>query len=187
MARTPSVSDEEILEIAMGVMRQRGPKLFTLSEVASRVGLSRAAINLRFKSTKSLKLTLMKKIADGMERELKALSRTPGSDALLQLVDFLGALAKNKGAVVTTLNTHTANLLDPDMADIGKMQNDAIISAVSAAMPKIGIEHDDAVSLFYSHIVGCFFTWNDESETASSYLIRQTRVWLMMVGIPVEE
>jgi len=77
MARTQTVSDEEILQAARRVIHRRGYDAFTLSDVAEAVGLSRAAIILRFESTRGLKLRLATKMVHEFIARLEALPHLP--------------------------------------------------------------------------------------------------------------
>lgn len=68
MPRPKLVSDTDVLDATRRVMRRQGPG-FTLADVASEVGLSRAALIQRFEN----KAGLAKHLADHNRRELEAL------------------------------------------------------------------------------------------------------------------
>ena len=56
MPRPKLHSDEFILDTALGILLQKGPSAFTLSDVAEAVGISRAALIQRFKDKATLHL-----------------------------------------------------------------------------------------------------------------------------------
>ena len=56
MPRPKLHSDEFILDTALGILLQKGPSAFTLSDVVEAVGISRAALIQRFKDKATLHL-----------------------------------------------------------------------------------------------------------------------------------
>lgn len=61
MPRPKLHSDEFILDTALGILLQKGPSAFTLSDVAEAVGISRAALIQRFKDKATLHLKVMER------------------------------------------------------------------------------------------------------------------------------
>src|SRR6516225_8589088 len=91
MGRPFAASDDQILRAASKVISRRGPDAFSLAEVASEVGLSRAAIILRFKSTHALKVTLLTRQVERFAANLATLPNSPSGDNLLQVAAFIGS------------------------------------------------------------------------------------------------
>ena len=142
MARTPSVSDEEILEAARRVIGRLGPNAFTVTDVASEVGLSRAAIILRFKSTHALKVLLLNRMVDQFIEMLAQLPKTPSGDNLLIVAAFIGERASNiderarkRGPLPSFFASYPANMEDPDLAALERRRGEALRVAVSRVMP----------------------------------------------------
>src|SRR5262245_12990227 len=90
MARPLTVSDDQILRAAGKLIHRDGPAAFSIAQVANQVGLSRAAIILRFKSTQALKIASLRQMVEQFETALSALPKSPGGDNLLQLAAFIG-------------------------------------------------------------------------------------------------
>lgn len=67
MPRPKLHSDEFILDTALGILLQKGPSAFTLSDVAEAVGISRAALIQRFKD----KATLHRKVMERTTQEVR--------------------------------------------------------------------------------------------------------------------
>jgi AcrR family transcriptional regulator len=67
MPRPKLHSDEAILDAARQVLLRRGPAGFTLSDVATAVGISRAALIQRFQD----KTTLHRKVMERMTQEVR--------------------------------------------------------------------------------------------------------------------
>ena len=185
MARQQSVSDDQILQAGMRVMVRRGHDAFTLSEVAGEVGLSRAAIILRFKGTHALKLRLTAHIVELFKESLRSLPVSRSGDGLLQLVAFIGRMIASPGSLTAFMRTYHANIEDAALARLELQRADALRAAVAERLPEIAIAHDSAVTAFVAHIGGTLMGWEVQSDKdASSYLVERTKEWLTMAGIP---
>lgn len=188
MARTPTVSDDEILDAAKKVLYRRGPDAFTLAEVAADVGLSRAAIILRFKSTQELKVTLLSKMVSLFTLQVAELPKNPSGDNLLKVAAFIGSRMTNVQGLTAFLNNHFSNISDPILFDLELKRGAAWHNAISRSMPPITIDHDAAVAAFSAHLSGTLLAWpGSENETCLNYMLRRTKEWLRLAGIPFTE
>ncbi len=195
MARTPSVSDEEILEAARRVIGRLGPNAFTVTDVASEVGLSRAAIILRFKSTHALKVLLLNRMVDQFIEMLAQLPKTPSGDNLLIVAAFIGERASNidvrarkRGPLPSFFASYPANMEDPDLAALERRRGEALRVAVSRVMPMTTIGRKAAVTAFCAHMTGSIMASLAAEDTDSrAYLVSRTRDWLRLAGIPFAE
>jgi TetR/AcrR family macrolide resistance operon transcriptional repressor len=188
MARTPSVSDEEILEAARRVINRLGPGAFTVTDVAAEVGLSRAAIILRFKSTHALKVLLLNRLVDQFIEMLAQLPQTPSGDNLLSVAAFIGERARNRGALPSFFANYAANMDDTDLAALERRRGEALRTAVSRVMPPTTIGTEAAVTAFCAHLTGSIMASLAAEDTDSrAYLVSRTSDWLRLAGIPFEE
>lgn len=188
MARTPSVSDEQILESARKVMGRRGPDAFTLAEVAAEVNLSRAAIILRFKSTQALKVRLLTQMVERFEELLARLPQTSGGNSLIAIATFIGTHAGSKESSASFFSSYSQNLQDPELAALEVRRGTALSAAISTAMPDTVIGHDSAVMAFRAHLTGSIMAFQAAEETNSrDYLVQRTQEWLRLAGIPFED
>src|SRR3546814_16091822 len=96
MARPQIASDKQIFDAAERVFARSGPDAFTLAEVAKEVGLSRAAIILRFKSTQALKIMLMSRLHEKFIAFVDTFPKTPGGDQLLEIAASIGSRAGSR-------------------------------------------------------------------------------------------
>src|SRR5580700_2906759 len=101
MGRPFTASDDDILNAAGKVIARRGPDAFSIAEVAADVGLSRAAIILRFKSTHALKVTLLARMVERFCAALQALPQTPSSDNVLRLAAFIGSYVRSRQSLAS--------------------------------------------------------------------------------------
>lgn len=168
----------------MRVMVRRGHESFTLSEVALEVGLSRAALILRFKSTRALKLTLTAHIVERFEQSLRSLPVTPGGDGLIELAGFIGAMISTPGNLTSFMRTYYSNVDDDEFARLESRRAEALRTAVSQRMPAVSISHQSAVAAFVAHIGGSLMQWEVQQSTdARTYLMERTVEWLTLAQI----
>jgi len=185
VARTPTVSDKQILEAAQRVIGRRGSDAFTLAEVASDVGLSRAAVILRFKSTQSLKVILLTRMVDQFILLLGELPKTPSGDNLLNLAGFIGKLVPIREALNSFFMRYSTNVTDHELATLEFKRGEALHIAISHVMPELSIDHQSAIQAFTAHIAGTIMALHGEEEAEPRwYLVKRTEEWLRLAGIP---
>lgn len=187
MARTPTVSDQHILDAAQTVLVSRGVDSFTLSEVAKRVNLSRAAIILRFKSTRDLKAALLRRQLEEFKHFLESCPTEPGGDNLLELASKIGGYVGSRESFSFFLTRYCDNLQEEELAALEVERGLALKQAVSRAMPETAIPLDEAVTAFTAHLTGTFMAWPWSDEpNPRDYTIKQTILWLKLARIPLE-
>jgi AcrR family transcriptional regulator len=185
MARPQTASDDEILQASLRVMVRRGHDAFTLSEVAAEVGLSRAAIILRFKGTHALKVRLTTYIVDRFVQSLRSLPSSRGGDGLLELVAFIGQKVSSPGSLAAFMRTYHSNIEDKELLRLERKRGAALRAAVAERMPSTAITRDSAVTAFGAHISGCLMQWEVQTGTdARCYLVERTKQWLTLAQIP---
>ena len=189
MVRPKLASDDEVLEAARQVMARRGPNGFTITEVAAEVGLSRAAIILRFKGTEELKAAMMSEMVAPLIRALDQVPDVPGGDSLLKVAESIGGHISSRAGSANYFSSYSRNMQDRKMIELERKRGAAMREAISRAMPKTLIEHDAAVALFRAHLSGSILSWHGESsaDDAKTFLIARTQQWLKLAGIPFTE
>lgn len=188
MARTPTVSDEVILEAAGEVLWKRGVDGFTIAEVAKSVGLSRAALILRFTSTQALKVTLLKQMVERFSRLMSELPTTPGGDSLMELAAFIGRHANTRSSSAAFWAIYHSNLNDPDLSALEIERGMILRKAIFQMMPETRIDRDSAVAAFNAHLGGTMLALlAEEGAEPYEYLLERTREWLRLAGIPFSD
>ncbi len=192
MARPFTASDEQILEVASSVMSRRGPDLFSIAEVASEVGVSRAAIIQRFKSTSALRTTSLTHLVDlftsALDKLLTTFAKSAGGDNLLRLGAFIGSYVHTRESSAKFFASYTTNIQDLELAELELRRGSALRTAISRAMPKVVVEHEVAVSAFGAHLTGNILAWlamNDSNPRR--HLVTRTSEWLRFTRIPFSE
>jgi AcrR family transcriptional regulator len=184
MARPQSVSDEEILHVAWQVIARRGYNSFTLAEVAEAVGLSRAAIILRFKSTKALRLRLATHMTDRFEQRFTEMPVSRSGDALLDFAEMMGKWIDSHDKFARFMAIFHENIQDEELAAIERKRGDILHRAVTLRMPKTALDTKSAVLSFRAQLSGAMMQWEVESGVSpSDYLVARTQDWLTLAQI----
>lgn len=115
MPRTKSISNDRVVEAALQIVREHGPRDFTLAQIATAVSLSPATLLQRFGS----KATLLQLVTEHASRLLdEELSRplNAGTEPKQDLVAWLVELAmpvRTRQLLVAHLQVLEQDLLDP--------------------------------------------------------------------------
>jgi TetR/AcrR family macrolide resistance operon transcriptional repressor len=188
MGRPFTASDEDILHAAGKVIARRGPDAFSIAEVAADVGLSRAAIILRFKSTHALKVTLLERMVEEFSSHLKTLPQSPGGDNVLRLAAFVGSYVHSRQSSARFFSTYSNNIQDRDLRELERKRGEVLFAAVSKVLPEVAIDHTSAVAAFSAHLSGSIVAWlAHDDEDSRGYLVMRTREWLKLAGIAFSE
>jgi TetR/AcrR family macrolide resistance operon transcriptional repressor len=185
MGRPFTASDSEILQAAGKVIGRRGPEAFSIAEVASEVGLSRAAIILRFKSTHALKVASMTTMMQYFVTALDTLPKSPSGDNVLRLAAFIGSWVHSRESSARFFSNYTANIHDRELTELEVRRGEALNKAISNVMPESAIDHDSAVTAFCAHLTGSIIAWIGLGGSDSrGYVVMRTGEWLKLARIP---
>jgi len=184
MARPVIASDEEILQAAHRVLDRRGPDAFSIAEVATEAGVSRATIILRFRSTSALKLTLLTQVVQYFAGAIAQVPKPKGGDGLLHIAAFIGSYLHSRESSAKFFARYNANLQDRELIALEHRRGKILLDAISEVMPKVAIEHDAAVRAFLSQLTGNIIAWlATDDQDSRRYLVLRTRDWLQLAGI----
>lgn len=189
MGRPFTASDDQILLAARNVLTRRGPGGFSIKEVANEVGLSRAAIILRFKSTHALKVASLEKLVQQFATALETLPQTPSGDNLLRLAAFIGSYTRSRESSRRFFeNYYASNVRDRELLDLERKRGEVLDTAISRVMPGSALERGSAVLAFRAHLSGSIMAWHGlEDADARQYLVTRTREWLRLAGMSFSE
>ena len=186
MARPFTATDDEILTAARKVITLRGPDAFSIAEVANEVGLSRAAIILRFKSTHALKVASLEKMVQQFAAVLATLPQTPSGDNVLRLAAFIGSYMRSRESSLRFFsNYYSSNVHDRELLQLERRRGDALHAAISRVMPETAIDHEATVIAFRAHLTGSIIAWLSLDDPDSRrYIVMRSTEWLGLAGIP---
>jgi AcrR family transcriptional regulator len=189
MARPFTASDDEILGAARNVLATHGPDAFSVAAVASKVGLSRAAIILRFKSTHALKVALLGEMVQQFAAALDTLPQTPSGDNLLRLAAFIGSHTHSRESSMRFFaNYYSSNVRNRELLELERARGEALDRAISKVMPVSALQRSSAVLAFRAHLSGSIMAWLGLDDVdARGYLVSRTREWLKLAGLTCSE
>jgi len=188
MARPFTASDDQILQAARKVIGLRGADAFSIAEVASEVGLSRAAIILRFKSTHALKVASLTDLVREFADALEALPQDPSGDNLLRVAAFIGSYVRSRESSAKFFERYSANVKYRELIELEIRRSEALRKAVSNVMPPLSIDHQSAITAFCAHLTGSILTWIGlDDSNPRGYLVSRTSEWLRLARIPFDE
>ena len=184
MARPQTVTDEEILDAAGRVIARRGYESFALSDVAAEVGLSRAAIILRFKSTHDLRSALTHKMNVRFITELSAQAVERSGDGLLDLCAFLADAIGSVDNYAGFLVIFRVNITESVMAEVEQERADALRAAIAARMPPTALSRQASVLAFEAMLQGLVMQWASSPKASlREHLLQRTKDWLTLAGL----
>ena len=186
MARPFTATDDEILLAARKVITLHGPDAFSIAAVATEVGLSRAAIILRFKSTHALKVASLEKMVQQFVEVLETLPKTPSGDNVLRVAAFIGSYVRTRESSVRFFsNYYSSSVLDRELLDLERRRGDALHAAISRVMPETTIDHDATVVAFRAHLTGSIMAWLGlDDQDSRRYVLMRSTEWLSLARIP---
>ena len=160
-----------------------------MAEVASEVGLSRAAIILRFKSTHALKVASLEKMVEQFAAALDVLPTTPSGDNLLHVAAFIGSYMHSRESSVRFFaNYYGSNVQDRELLKLEHQRGAVLNRAIGRVMPETVLDRDSAVTAFGAHLTGSITTWLSLDDANSRrYLVMRTKEWLRLARIPFNE
>ncbi|HMN46760.1 MAG TPA: TetR/AcrR family transcriptional regulator [Povalibacter sp.] len=185
MGRPFTASDDQILDAARTVISRRGPDAFSIAEVANEVGLSRAAIILRFKSTHALKVASLNDMVRQFAAILATLPQTPGGDNLLRVAAFIGGhMGSRESSVRFFANLYGSSVQDRELLQLERNRGAALDAAISKVMPETSVTRESAVLAFRAHLTGTITAWlTTDDPDSRSYLVMRTAEWLRLAQI----
>lgn len=188
MARPLSVTDDQILDATQAVWEQLGPHGLTMSEIAREVGLSRAAISLRFGSLDDLKRRLVQRMAVSFEERLGEIRLDPGAAGLIAFARMLGTMMRSREQFKNFMLRYNAGLHDPILLELENRRSAALQALVTGVMPETAIDKTAAVDAFLAQMTGSMMNWQTmHHPDAAEFLMERTVNWIRLAGIPYDD
>lgn len=176
MGRPKLHSDDAILDAAREVLLEKGPSSFTLSDVAARIGLSRAALIQRFKDRQTLHYKVMEQATREVRDYMAAASPETGLDALWTLLkDLIEGLGEGENFAGYLL-LEWSDVQDESLNRLARERNRMVRAAIAERLPPDGPDREEAAGLVQAVIQGAAMQWLIEKNGALDAFTRdQTR------------
>lgn len=180
MARRKTLSDEAVLDAALGLIHQRGPEALTFDSLSQACGLSGATLVQRFGGKAALKQAALLRAWDGLDaqtaRLAAAVPRTPaGAIALLVgLSDYGEIEAYAEGLLVLR-----EDLRDPLLRARGAAWQAALVAALDACFADTPWAPRDIGPLMAAQWQGSLLWWSFDPEGPVADHVRRELVRLV--------
>jgi len=129
--RPKTVDDNTVLDAALKIMLRPQREAFTLSDVATEVGLSRAALIQRFQNRDGLQLRVAER---GLQMLEEYLQEAPSHQGVDDVWTFLRTLVNSMGSddrLPSLLMMLRDDMVDKELNTIAKARNRLIRNAIS--------------------------------------------------------
>ena len=179
MPRPKLHSDDTILDAARDAMLRSGPSHFTLSEVASAVGISRAALIQRFKDRDTLHLRVLEKMTAEVRVYFAEANRDVGLGPLwAMLKDLISGMGSGEGTEGYLLLYHE-DVRVPARLRLAQERNELVRNAIRDRLPRTPHDPERTASLVQAMIQGACMQWLiDREGDLSAFMVAQTRLLL---------
>lgn len=176
MARPKLHSDSDILDTALRVLLQKGPHAFTLSDVASAIGMSRAALIQRFGDKQALHRKVMERATGEVRDYFASLDATRGLAPLwAMLKDLIGGMGSGEG-VEGYLLLLWGDTRDDGLRALAAERNRLVRDAITARLPLEPHAPGSTAGLIQSVLQGACMRWFVEREgELAGYMTAATR------------
>ncbi len=178
MPRLKTVSDEEVLRAALEILARDGMG-FTLTDVASHVGLSRATLIQRFGDRNAILHRMAEHEVEATRNWLESLPVEQGHDALWR---FLETIVRSMGSgegfsvrvVIAALEAR-----DPILRTFADQRYALVQAAIAARLPA-DTERDALAGHIHAVIAGATMQWvaSDGAVDLSDFVLARLR-WAM--------
>jgi AcrR family transcriptional regulator len=180
MARRKRLSDEAVLDAALGLIHQHGPEALTFESLSQACGLSGATLVQRFGGKAALKQAALLRAWDGLDAQTKSLAaavpRTPaGAIALLVGLSDYGEIdAYAEGLLVLR-----EDLRDPRLRARGAAWQAALVAALDACFADTPHVPRDIGLLMAAQWQGSLLWWSFDPRGAIAEHVRHELVRLV--------
>ena len=178
MPRPKTVSDEDVLAAALEVLADKGQD-FTLTDLANRIGLSRATLIQRFGDRDAILLRIAAYEVELTHQWLESIEIVSGPDGLWQFLEIIvGSMGEGDGfsARVTLAALEARN---PALRQLAQERYALVQAAIAARLPA-GRNRDRTAEHIHTTIAGASMRWvvSDRATGLSDFVLDQLR-WML--------
>lgn len=175
MPRPKTVSDNDVLAGALEVLAEKGQN-FTLTDLANRIGLSRATLIQRFGDRDAILMRITAYDVGLTRQWLESIETVPGPDGLWHFLEtIVGSMGDGDGfsarVTLAALEAH-----NPALRQYGQQRYGLVQAAIAARLPA-GPNRDAAAEHIHAIIAGSSMQWvvSDRGTGLAGHVMRQLR------------
>jgi AcrR family transcriptional regulator len=184
MPRRKSISDEEILDLALPILAAAGPAGFTLGDVARAVGVAPATLLQRFGDKQTL---IARAFARDNERFIPWLDTLPdgiGVDVVVGIYSDATLLFGESPSLADHLLWLREDIRDPALNRLARERFSLFRAAIVKRLPPLPIPPDRAAQLLDAQYHGAVVQWALEPQGRLADFVRQSlRDWFRLAGL----
>lgn len=182
MPRPKLHSDEFILDTALGILLQKGPSAFTLSEVAGAVGISRAALIQRFTDKATLHRKVMERATQEVRDYFAGASPDKGLDPLWSMLkDLIAGMGPGAGTEGYLL-LMWGDIQESSLRALAAERNRLVLEAIEARLPSGQHAPYETAGLIQTVIQGSCMQWLVEPEgELAAFMTERTHMLLSVL------
>ena len=175
MPRPKTVSDEDVLGAALEVMARNG-MVFTMSDIARHVGLSRATLIQRFGDRDAILRRIAAQEVEATRSWLDTLSTDEGTRALWPFLETIVTGMGDGDGFSVRVQIAAFESRDPALRSFADQRYALVREAIAARLPD-GPERDATAMHLHAVIAGATMQWvaSDDSEGLSACVLRRLR------------
>lgn len=158
MPRPKTVADIEVMNAAIEVLAQRGMAEFTLSEIARRVGLSRATLIQRFGDRDAILRRMAEHEVAATRQYLESLPIETGPRGLCRFLDeIIRSMGPGEGFSVRVAIA-ALEARDPDLRAMANVRYGLVQEAMMARLPD-NPDREEIARTLHAVIAGATMQW----------------------------
>lgn len=181
MARRKTISDEAVLDAALGVMIAKGPHGYTLADIAAVAGISPATLLQRFGDKRRLAVAVFARDNQAFERTLAALPAAVGAAAVIAVFRLLTPDTVDIELFADQLLWLRQDMRDPDLNQLARERFALLRAAVAARLPPLPMAPELAARLIEAQWQGALNQWGIEREgRLVDYVTESLAAWMIL-------
>lgn len=183
MPRRKSISDDELLDLALPVIAEAGPA-FTLADVAKAVGVAPATLLQRFGDKHTLTLRAFARDNERFIPWLETLPTGVGAEVVVRIYADATRLFGDNPSLADHLLWLREDIRDPALNQLARRRFRLFREAMVRRLPPLPIPPDRAADLLDAQYHGAIMQWAMEPQgPLADFVARSLRDWFRLSGL----
>lgn len=175
MPRPKTISDEDVLAASLEVLADKGQG-FTLTDLANRIGLSRATLIQRFGDREAILLRIAAYEAELTRQWLTSIDVNLGPDGLWQFLETIVSSMGDGEAFSARVTLAAFEAQNPALRRLAQERYALVQAAIAARLPA-GPDRSQTAEHLHTTIAGASMQWvaSDRVIGLSAFVLEQLR------------
>jgi TetR/AcrR family macrolide resistance operon transcriptional repressor len=184
MPRRKSISDEEILDLALPLLARAGPGGFTMADVAKEAGVASATLFQRFGDKQTLIARVFARDNDRFTAWLDSLPSGKGVDVVVGIYDESTKVFGDNPSLADHLLWLREDIRDPTLNRLARARFKLFRDVIVARLPPLPIGAQRAAELLDAQFHGAVIQWAIEPEgRLSDFVTASLKDWFRLSGL----